>query len=815
MPLAPRFKQVVTYFALSLGVLFLAGCSSSEERAENHYKRGLELVEEGELTKASLEFRNALKLKSDHVEALFAFGEIQERQREIQAAYRVYTAVAEQDPEHIPARLKLTYMLLSANQTEAARKFLDETLALDPEATEVKVAKATFELKSGNHEAAEQIARKVLDENPESTEALIVLASARIAANDPAGALVYLDRASEGSKDDMGFQVLRLSVLETLGDEKRINEVFADLVKRFPDTPQFNQTWTQWHLSKGRTDEAEKVIRDYAAARSDDDVAQLNLVSFLISRRGNDVAQAELESIIKFRQSEGGDAFPFRVALGQMHFVLDRRDEAIDLMRTVLSETNDAEQKNQARIALATMLIQNGDHNQAGDLVNEVLSEDDKNVDALRLRATVKLSNNDSAGAVDDILLALNEEPNEARLRVMLASAYERNGSTILAEEQYAKALALDNNSPQAGLPMVQFLFRHGKADQAERVLESIRERHPNNREVLTLVAQQRLARQDWVGAQEIADILRNTEENENSAFADRITAAALGGQNKHDESLDLLQSSMTTPEDQERLLPDLIRAYVQAGKNGVAIDHLNSVLAKEPDNVLAQILLGSVVLSEGRAEEAEERFKTAAEIENSVLGNTSLAQFYLATGKLEEAETAIRTGLAKDESNTALRLMLTTVLQQTEKFDEAIEEYEKLFKADPDSTIVANDLASLLSERRGDEASLERAYEIAQRFRTSEVPHYLDTLGWIYYLRGEYSSALPLLRNAAEKLPNLGLTQFHYGMALAALNQKEQAIASLEKSLDLKTLMTEKDFELARSTVERLKSPDTQTKSN
>lgn len=815
MPLAPLFKQVVTYFALSLGVLFLVGCSSSEERAENHYKRGLELVEEDELTKASLEFRNALKLNSDHVDALFAFGEIQERQREIQAAYRVYTAVAEQDPNHIPVRLKLTYMLLSANQTEQARKFLDEALALDAEAPEIKVAKATYELKSGNHDAAEQIAKEVLKAEPGSKEALVVLASSRIAAEDPAGALEYLDSASEEGKDDIGFQVLRLSVLETLGDDARIDESFADLVERFPDTPQFNQTWTQWHLSKGRTDRAEEIIRRYAAERSDDDVAQLNLVSFLISRRGNDVAQTELETIIKTRQEAGGDAFPFKVALGQMHFVLDKQDEAIELMRTVLSETDDAEQKNQARIVLATMLIQNGNYARADELVNEVIEEDDKNVEALRLRATIKLSNNDSAGAVDDILLSLNEAPNDARLRVMLAAAYERNGSTILAEEQYAKALVLDNNSPEAGLPMVQFLFRHGKAEQAERVLESIRERHPTNRQVLNLVAQQRLARQDWVGAQEIADILRNTDESDNSAFADRITAAALGGQDKHDESLDLLKNSMTTPEDEERLLPDLVRAYVQAGKQGVAIDHLNSVLAKEPDNVLAQVLLGSVVLSEGRTEEAEERLKSAAAIEGSVLGNTSLAQFYFATGKLEEADAAIRSGLAKDENNTALRLMLTSVLQQTEKFDEAIEEYEKLFKADPDSTIVANDLASLLSERRGDEASLERAFEIAQRFRTSEVPHYVDTLGWIYYLRGEYSSALPLLRNAAEKLPNLGLAQFHYGMTLAALNQKEQAITSLEKSLDLKTLMTEKDFELARSTVERLKSPEPQTKSN
>jgi len=447
--------------------------------------------------------------------------------------------------------------------------------------------------------------------------------------------------------------------------------------------------------------------------------------------------------------------------------------------------------------------------------VNEVLADDTKNVDALRLRASVKLLRNDSAAAVDDILVALNEAPESAQLNGMLARAYERNGSSALAEEQYAKALTLTKNSPEAGLPMVQFLLRHGKVEQAHRVLEAIRERAPTNRQTLELLAQLKLASQDWLGAQQIADTLRKLEQTSGDRTADKITAAALEGLDRRDDSIKLLQESFDNADNQQDVLPSLIRAYVQSGQQEAAVSHLDAVLESEPTNALAQALLGSVYMSMDRVDDAEKAFKAAAINDEGALGNTSLAQFYIATKRLEDAEEAVREGLKKDADSTALRLMLTSILQRTERFDEAIAEYETMFEEDPQSTVVANDLASLLSERRGDAQSLDRAFEIAQRFRNSEIPQYLDTLGWIYYLRGEYSSALPLLRSAAQKLPELGLAQYHLGMVLAAAGQTEQAIETIEKAIELKSLMTERDLADAQESLVELRKDLATNESN
>jgi tetratricopeptide (TPR) repeat protein len=166
--------------------------------------------------------------------------------------------------------------------------------------------------------------------------------------------------------------------------------------------------------------------------------------------------------------------------------------------------------------------------------------------------------------------------------------------------------------------------------------------------------------------------------------------------------------------------------------------------------------------------------------------GYVALAKYHLVVGDPDAAEEMSRAGLEKHPENPTLNLMLASLLELGQDYDGAIEVYEKMLTDDPHSTVAANNLASLLSEHRADPASLDRAYEIAMRFRTSEVPQFLDTLGWIYHLRGENPMALGLLKVAADRLGDVGPVQFHLGMTLKALDQSELAVASLSKSIAL-----------------------------
>jgi tetratricopeptide (TPR) repeat protein len=112
------------------------------------------------------------------------------------------------------------------------------------------------------------------------------------------------------------------------------------------------------------------------------------------------------------------------------------------------------------------------------------------------------------------------------------------------------------------------------------------------------------------------------------------------------------------------------------------------------------------------------------------------------------------------------------------------------------------------MSTYREDTESLERAYRIARRLRGSEFAPFQDTYGWIAYRQGDYEEALDHLEPAAATLADDPLVQFHLGMTYAALERNEEALAQLQRAIDLAGPEDERaQFDTAREEIARLES--------
>jgi tetratricopeptide (TPR) repeat protein len=61
-----------------------------------------------------------------------------------------------------------------------------------------------------------------------------------------------------------------------------------------------------------------------------------------------------------------------------------------------------------------------------------------------------------------------------------------------------------------------------------------------------------------------------------------------------------------------------------------------------------------------------------------------------------------------------------------------------------------------------------------------------MDTLGWIYYKKGLYGSAIGELKESAEKLAENAVVHYHLGLAYFKNGNLKEAKESLEKSLSL-----------------------------
>jgi Flp pilus assembly protein TadD len=112
---------------------------------------------------------------------------------------------------------------------------------------------------------------------------------------------------------------------------------------------------------------------------------------------------------------------------------------------------------------------------------------------------------------------------------------------------------------------------------------------------------------------------------------------------------------------------------------------------------------------------------------------------------------------------------------------------YTKALEIDRTSPVAANNLAQLYVDRN---ENLDVALQLAQTAKaglpnTHEVD---DTLGWVYYKKGNGSMAVTSLRQAVKAQPNNAVYQYHLGAALALNKDRINARQALDKALKLQS---------------------------
>ena len=245
----------------------------------------------------------------------------------------------------------------------------------------------------------------------------------------------------------------------------------------------------------------------------------------------------------------------------------------------------------------------------------------------LRLRAAIRIDRGELEPAINDLRQALNDQPRSPELMLLLATAYERSGSMELAEKQFADAMRAANFAPNVSLNYVAFLQRRGSFARAEDVLTDLASRFPQNLQILSSLGQVKLQRQDWVGAQGIADSIRRLGND--SGVADQIRGAALVGQNKFDESISVLQGAYAASPSASQPMAALVDAYVRAKQPDKAVAFLETVLKANPSNAEAYTLLGLIKLATKQPDEALKDFNTAiAKDPKDINGYRALVEF-------------------------------------------------------------------------------------------------------------------------------------------------------------------------------------------
>jgi cellulose synthase operon protein C len=764
------------FFIVVLVGLTVAGCSSAEQRAQNYYQNGQKFLAAHDNARAAIEFKNAVKLKKDMLPAWRGLAQADELERHWTELAPVLRTIIDLAPSDVEARLKLARLVLyggSADQALELVKDLDDTGNAN-----VAALKATIFFKLNDNPSALREAQIALKIDPKNFEALMVTAADRLKNGDAQGALQLLDSGSVSSVNDLGVQIFKIKIFEQLGDLPQVESLLQKLIELYPKEVAFRQQLVKFYIDQNRQDDAENELRAIIALDPKNSSDVLDLIRFLYTTKGPAAARAELAS----RISAGGDVFPYQMAMADFDYSQGNTAESFKLLQT-LANAPSPDQALAAKIKLAEFNLASKNVDAADALITDILKSDSRNTAALRLRAIILIDRGQLEPAISDLREALNDQPHSSELMQLLATAYERSGAIDLAEKQFADAMKASDYDPNIGLNYVAFLRRRGSGQRAEEVLSDLASRRPNNLAILSALAEVKLERQDWDGAQQIGEAMQHIGRG--AAMADQILGAALAGENKYDASISAFQSAVSAAPSAVGPMVLLVSELVRTKQTDRAVAFLQSVLKANPENADALVLLGSVQLAKNAPDQAVQSFTAAIQKQpKDVAAYRALANLYLSQNNEDAALKVIQDGLKQQPDNVILRMTSGSILEQQENYDGAISEYEYILTEQPGYMIAANNLASLLTDHRSDKASLDRAEELAIMLRKSQVPQFKDTLGWISYREGDFNAAVSQLQQATAALPDVALIHYHLGMAYMASGQNAKAADEFKTAL-------------------------------
>lgn len=776
-----RLKNILIHSIIVFGLITITACSSPEDKANKYYENGMKLLEKGQLVKANVEFRNAVQLNRKLTKAIWGQSLVAEKQKKPRLQYKLLNAVLINEPNHLEALVKISRLLLLAGQLDKALEKSDASMKINNQDLSVLSLRAAVMLKLDDAPAAIKLAKQVLIKDPEYIDALIILASERLTEGDATKAVDYLNQGLKNNEKNVALQLIKITALEKLNKLNLVESTYKKLIDFYPEVRGFKTALAQFYLKSKRPNDAENIFREIIKNNPTDLKAKIKLVQFINGTKGANVGLKQLKEF----SNESPDNNEIKFAVVQFHLARKEIEKANEILTKIINDKLNTNDVNKAKGILAASLLAKGEKSTAEKIINEILTADKQNKNGLILKASIDINRQKYDEAISALRLVLGDTPNSSQALFFLARAHNLSGSPELADEQYFKAFKTSKFNPAYGMSYAQFLLKRKQPQRAEKVLKDMLGARKGGLPALKLLAQTRLQLGDWVGAQQVADAIKQVGDKSN--LAGQISNAIMVGKKDYNKSIAFLKNTyQATPENIQPVVA-LVRTYLLAGKTQEAGNFLDSVIKASPKNTSARLLRGQVYSSEGKVQQAISSFEKAIkQDEKNTTSYYHLAVAHMRVKEFTKAGEVLKKGLSISPNNFSLGMSLAQLYETTNQIDEAINAYEKLLEVKPDSDIVVNNLASLLTENRTDKVSLNKAYNLSKRFKRSDVPQFKDTLGWASYHVGKYSDASSLLESAVKQLPNIPDIHYHLGMNYLAKENKVMAKEALEKALEL-----------------------------
>jgi tetratricopeptide (TPR) repeat protein len=452
-----------------------------------------------------------------------------------------------------------------------------------------------------------------------------------------------------------------------------------------------------------------------------------------------------------------------RLALVDYHLKNKQTDEAIKLMQQIIEIDPNIYQH---RLALAGIYWNADKEQQAVDILKALVSADPKKEERWAEVANFYIKRNKFADAERELKEGIRQNEKTFRIRFVLSNLYVNTNRPDQAISMLKECLKLDNDQANANIiytknTLAKIYLARQDMDKAKSYVDEVIEESPKNADAQYTKGTIHLMKGEGGPAVSAFRVVVGENPQFIKGYVSLAYAHALN--KEMNLAFDTIKNALKSAPGARDLLRAMARLYIVQKDFKNAEAQYRKVLDANANDLEVRAELGDLLQAAGDYRRAEAEYadikRRAPEIP---LGYLKLSNFYMGQ----------------------------------QKAGMAIAQLDQILKIYPDMWSAANDLAFLLAEYGRGKTDLDRALAWVQKAQSLNPgnPYILDTVGWVFYKRGELNKAMEWLGKAQVKMPRHPAINYHLGMVYYQAGNTAKAKEFLQLAIASKGGFAEKD---------------------
>jgi tetratricopeptide (TPR) repeat protein len=614
--------------------------------------------------------------------------------------------VREIAPDNLSARTKLGMVLMSLGQVSEARKEAIAILDQSPIHDEAIILLADTARSPQEIDDTVQRLQKFTDRDRPSFH----LASARVSIRkgDLASAEGEIQQALALDRKLPSAHLAMAGLLWLRTNSVQAGQELKTAAELSPIRSVARLKYAEFKANTGAVEEATSILKEITGQAPDYLPAWDCLAKFAYTKKRYDESLAFLENVFnrdplnlegRLLQSE------VLLAKGEVKLALEGLDRLNETYPNVPV----------ARYQLARAYLQNDNPVQAIVALNQALRLNPDYAEATLLLGEANLRVGAAQAVVASMQSLLKRSPSLAQAQVLLAAAYQSLGQLDDAAAIFLEQIRVSPESARSYLGLGLIRREQGKMAEARTAFEKAQELEPENLAAVQQLVELDIWSQDFNSASQ--RIARQLEKTPRSADAHFFEGKLYSAQGKWDRAEAALLKTLELDPDYSNAYDLLISTYIATNKLTQAIDQLNSLLSKNPNNVRLLMLSG--------------------------LMHDKSSQFAQARDAYEKL-LSLRPDFA-----LALNNLAYLYAERLNQLDKAYDLARKAHALKPDDPATADTLGWILYKRADFDQALTLLKESAAKL--PNIPEVQFHLGMAYYMMGRIEAARTALRQAAD----------------------------------------------------------------